>query len=562
MIPLFAVGTYIYRWGVNNAQERIFETMHNQTFFYLTGFEEDMRRIRLQLYNCMNNEDLRNLAFLPGPMNNYEQIRAMRRFSQVLLTINNASPYISDVRIHITAIDRTISANGGIGPFDTEHFRTCLEIYDLGRILFFAEDDLTMAIVFPITGQALRNESVIRYMITVTLSHGAIGAALRQFTDYNGGGVFMMYDNDLVVAAFYECAEDIQGISNHFQGGSGIHSQTQMIEIEGTQFLTSYVHSPWLNMSVIKYSPADMVYTAISNYRFWLWLFLVGSALIIFVLWVSSHWLIYKPVYRLIQAFKQVEEGDLTTTISINRSDEFGYLYTRFDQMLGSLNSMVEQVYTQKIMIQRAELKHLQSQINPHFLYNSFFLLYNIAQAEGSESVVDLSERLGRYFRYITRDANDEVPLREEIEHARAYGEIQEMRFSNRICVHYGKIPSKYEWLLVPRLILQPLLENAFEHGFSETTWDGELHLSFAVHEDRLKIVVEDNGQGIDSNKISDLNIQLANSSGTEEITGLVNIHKRIVLMYGEDNGLRLISREGGGLRVELIITLPKKIQE
>jgi two-component system sensor histidine kinase YesM len=116
----------------------------------------------------------------------------------------------------------------------------------------------------------------------------------------------------------------------------------------------------------------------------------------------------------LVQAFKQVEEGDFKTAININQSDEFDYLYARFDQMLDNLNSMVEQAYTHKIMMQRAQLKHLQSQINPHFLYNSFFLLYNIAQAEGSESVVELSERLGKYFKYITRDASDVVPLKEE----------------------------------------------------------------------------------------------------------------------------------------------------
>ena len=163
--------------------------------------------------------------------------------------------------------------------------------------------------------------------------------------------------------------------------------------------------------------------------------------------------------------------------------------------MVKELKTLIEQSYKQKILVQRAEMKQLQSQINPHFLYNSFFILNTMARTEDYENIEKFTEQLGRYFQFITRSAADEVPLEKEVEHARVYTEIQAMRYSNRIKAYFEELPEEFWGIVVPRLILQPIIENAFEHGLGMVKKNGILTVSFEKLQNGLHIIIENNGE-------------------------------------------------------------------
>ena len=115
--------------------------------------------------------------------------------------------------------------------------------------------------------------------------------------------------------------------------------------------------------------------------------------------------------------------------------------------------------------MQNIELKQLQSQINPHFLYNSFFNIYRLAKDEDYENLTCFTQYLGSYYQYITRSASDEVSLLDEYNHAKTYCNIQQMRFHNRLELKMAPLPEAFAGYRVPRLIMQPIIENAFEHG-------------------------------------------------------------------------------------------------
>ena len=115
-------------------------------------------------------------------------------------------------------------------------------------------------------------------------------------------------------------------------------------------------------------------------------------------------------------------------------------------------------------MIQRAELKQLQSQINPHFLFNSYFLLHRLIKSRNFERAVEISKNMGTYFQFITRNASDTVSLLREYEHAEIYADIQSLRFEGRIAVEVEPLPLCCQSIMVPRLIIQPSIENAFAH--------------------------------------------------------------------------------------------------
>jgi two-component system sensor histidine kinase YesM len=263
-----------------------------------------------------------------------------------------------------------------------------------------------------------------------------------------------------------------------------------------------------------------------------------------------------KPLLELVKSFRKVENGDLQVSIKHNLNNEFGYLYERFNDMVRNLKTLIDQVYNQKILMQRAEMKQLQSQINPHFLYNSFFIINTMARI-GDENLVTFTKLLGEYFRFVTRNSSDYIPLADEINHARVYTSIQLMRFSKRLQIQFAECPEKYSNLSVPRLILQPIIENAFEHGIEKKKSSGIIQISFEVNEKELNIIVEDNGDDMADTRLTDLQRALEFTGDESEVTGIINIHRRIRLVFGEESGLQVLRSCLGGLKVIMKIKLP-----
>jgi two-component system sensor histidine kinase YesM len=220
--------------------------------------------------------------------------------------------------------------------------------------------------------------------------------------------------------------------------------------------------------------------------------------------------------------------------------------------MLEYINNLINQVLAQKIMSQKAELKQLQSQIDPHFLYNSFFILQRMVQEGDNENAVKFCASLGRYFRYVTRNAQSEIALQKEVEHARHYLEIQTVRFPN-IAISFGDLPVQYSMLLTPRLILQPIIENAFEHGLSKRSIQARIAISFTAADDGLRISVEDNGVEVDDAALEQIHQLLSDDGGVEiECTGLLNVHRRIQHLFGRNSGVTVSRGEMGGWKVSL----------
>lgn len=155
---------------------------------------------------------------------------------------------------------------------------------------------------------------------------------------------------------------------------------------------------------------------------------------------------------------------------------------------------------------------------------------------------------------YITRNAAAEVPLEDELHHAQSYASIQQMRFSRQLRIEMGELPRRWRSRQVPRLILQPLLENAFAYGVRQVEQDGLIRLSFREEGGGLHIVVEDNGGAISDETIAGLTQKLDHAPKDAEITALLNVHRRLRLRFGEESGIFLYRSPLGGLAVDLRI--------
>jgi len=253
---------------------------------------------------------------------------------------------------------------------------------------------------------------------------------------------------------------------------------------------------------------------------------------------------------NLINAFRQVQKGNLNVRITHNWKDEFEVLSSQFNLMVERLNQLIQEVYEHTIREQQLELRQLQSQINPHFLYNSFYMVQRMAIAEDYRNVISLTQHLSEYFQFITRSSDEEIPLEKEVNHARVYTDIQLMRFGKQLTIQFAELPQSYRQLMVPRLILQPIVENAFKYGLEQKLHDWQLRISFAQLDGGLHIVVEDNGEKLTDELLQTLTNTLADRSTSAETTGLINVHRRIRLKFGEEAGITLARSELGGLKV------------
>jgi two-component system sensor histidine kinase YesM len=282
---------------------------------------------------------------------------------------------------------------------------------------------------------------------------------------------------------------------------------------------------------------------------------LFGIAFVVLLLYsFSVNLMIHRPLSRLLKAFHTIETDNLNLVIESKRNDEFHYLFQSFNRMAHRLKRSIEENYEQKIALQHSELKQLQSQINPHFLYNSFFNIYMMCKVGDSATAANLSQKLGNYYQYITRSGSDKVLLHKEFQHALDYCEIQCIRFSNRIAYEYGDIPERLHTVYVPRLIIQPIVENVFDHAFGDGMMDGMIYIGVDCIDETIRITVEDNGQSLTDAKIEELQEQLATSATQAEKTGLINVSNRLELIYGAGSGLFVSRSRHGGLKVELII--------
>lgn len=288
-------------------------------------------------------------------------------------------------------------------------------------------------------------------------------------------------------------------------------------------------------------------------YMAWLMLFLVGIALIVLDILLFRN--ITDPVYQLLRTMKEFGKGNYQVKASEDGIGELKVLSEQFNHMADRLQKQMNEIRENEREKRKMEKKLLQSQINPHFLYNtldSIIWMIQGGEYEGAEQMVSL---LAKFFRTSLSQGKDMIPLEKELEHATSYLAIQNIRFKDKFefCVHADETLLKY---LCPKLSIQPLLENAIYHGMEGKFEDGEIHINVYEKEDEIHIDVVDNGLGMTEEKIDYIMNNKVVSSKRGSSIGVRNVNERIKLIYGEEYGISITSELDEGTTAT--ITIPK----
>ena len=274
--------------------------------------------------------------------------------------------------------------------------------------------------------------------------------------------------------------------------------------------------------------------------------------LAVFLLLYTNH-VLNRPMKRLVALMKEVGNGNLDVEIQENKNDQFGFIFNGFRKMTDNLKEYIRINYNQRLEIERSELKQLQAQINPHFLYNCFFNISNLCKIEDMETAALFSQKLAAYYMYITRNRRDEVMLKEEWKHATDYLEIQSIRFYQRVELDIQTLTEEEERPRVPSIILQPNLENWYKYVFEKNDETGHLRMHCRYDGNVLELVVEDSGGESGGTGIGQINEALNHPQEDRESTGIVNVSRRIRLK-NKKNELKVEKSELGGWKVTIKI--------
>ncbi|MFC4776680.1 histidine kinase [Paenibacillus sp. GCM10023252] len=319
------------------------------------------------------------------------------------------------------------------------------------------------------------------------------------------------------------------------------------VVIDGEEYMTTIQKSDTLEWYLIDYVPVDDILAPIRQSSL---LFYTTLAILI-VIGSALSYTIYKnvqqPILMLVGTVRALMRGDYSKRITYySGHHEFQYLIDQFNLMAQQIQELIEKVYESRIRMQEAKLKQLQSQIDPHFLYNCLNFMKNSARMKDEESVVHMSIHLGEYYRYATRLEGSVTTLAQELRLIENYLEIHKLRLHE--LEYEMNIPAALLLLPVPRLILQPLVENAIQHGVEAQTDAGRIRISGSREQGRIRLSVEDNGPGLSSEVRNQLERKIRDSSNEEQLCGLWNVSQRVMLQFGRVAAVTLASSELGGL--------------
>lgn len=346
--------------------------------------------------------------------------------------------------------------------------------------------------------------------------------------------------------------EGLTGELIHYLDEQTLEDTTQqVVKLAGKNYLVSSIKSPHLDWHLVDAVPLDHLMGPISFSRNLFYL----SMLLLFVVGISSSILLYRnvqrPIRKLIDGLRRVQRGDYSVRLHSNDNNEFSFLFYRFNDMSHQIEDLIENVLKESLRSREATLKQLQAQINPHFLYNCLGYIINMAQMKEEEAVVSMAYNLSAYYRYTTRMEKDTATLDEEVRLLINYLDIQKLRngrIDYRIDISEEMLKQR-----VPRLMLQPIVENAVIHGVAKSYSSGEIRISGEMSDGFCKIYIDDDGPETSNEVLEALNLKMKVPLQEEMGCGLWNTNQRIMHQFGNHSYLNFMKSPLGGFRTEIV---------
>lgn len=489
---------------LGNQQAKLELAMQN-----LDGF---LQRIYLKELEIVNSSTCKQYIYMYDDLTWYDRYSMQKKLYQAAYELRESHHYITDAYLYIPELDKTIS-DKRINILTPEWLRQFVAGQDVWTSQIRKLPDRLVIGVFSSDGGIFMG---------AVLDEADINDIFRQVLDDEKADIQLIWNPGETTENY---AADLSIRSQMFP------LQLNYFDVKSTQdqFVQTVTH-------------LSMVFVICG----------VLNLIVFIIIWYVKT---YRPLHLLlIDAFSHTESGDLHYRITTTPNSPFASIYASYNHMMEKMEAYVENDLKRQVLVNRANLKQLQAQISPHFIYNSYYVLYRLIKKGDRDISIQLAENLGQFFQYITRNAEDEKRLCDEVEHARSYASIQKIRFRDMLDVEIDPAPEEIANVYVPRLILQPVLENAFKYAYETVCESMRLYLHFEVQSPyQFQILVENSGN-VSDDTVKMIREKLANTDPRMETTALVNIHRRLKIYFQPSSGLEVERSSLGGLLIRMKI--------
>lgn len=337
--------------------------------------------------------------------------------------------------------------------------------------------------------------------------------------------------------------QQTKGPEGHFQ-----------IRLGDQDYLAVYTVSQKTGWTTMVTIPLERILTPVQKTRNTLILTTLAIVAVALVVATFMSYALTKPLKSLVRLMKQVQHGNLDVWLSPKYNDEIGMIGSHFNRMIIRVKDLLQEVALTEKRKQKADMRALQNQINPHFIYNTLESIRMLAEGSDDPRVAELTYLLGLQMRYGIVRSQEMVTIRHELDHVRNYLNLLQIRFPDKFRLDID-VPEQFLPLPVLKLVFQPVVENAVFHGLEPKEGPGTLSITAWSEDGKTVFCVADDGVGMDEGTLRLLNSNLLNSIDGEMFgIGLRNVNERLRLHYGSSCGLQVFSEPGRGTRVILRI--------
>ena len=469
-------------------------------------------------------------------------------YGECISLLSDANEFIPDMTLQLDKLEKAVDADGRyvwFAPYDV-----------LNTVTQSTDTYLTIARLVDGTGRQADNASIVMMFIDTAQIIDKLLAPYAK-TDENED-IFIADENGRIILHSDELQMGTSMDARVFEDMMESGEQYLLDRTQGNTTMINFqkiAHTDWFLVRTTDYSAQV---SALRNIRLDSILFtmLVLSVFILITANICRSTM--KPLKRLQKQISDVQEGHFHTVASYDGKNEITLLGQNLNQMIRYIDDLIERMRIEQESKEQLRFELMQAQINPHFIFNTLNMIKWTALIHNNQDIAALVQDFGRIVGMSINDLNKLISIKSELANLDSYMNIQRMRFNYPLTLETHCSPDDLS-LMVPRLVLQPIVENAIVHGF-DASYERELHIELRIARsgDTLHIGIHDDGNGIEPGKLREINEDLQKQSHKNRFNriGLQNVHKRIQMMFSEAYGISIQSESGKGTMVELVLPL------
>lgn len=554
LIPIIFMYNSSNKTSTDVVEQELLQINLNRVRFLVEQMDGEVNRLWRSAFVIATDPDAVQLQLQPSSTPDYTLLASKRLLLQKLGMQSTSFEWVNDFTVYSPHSDEAVSTNLK-QHYDADYFKNVSQqVWDYRVIPTDRglEKSFVRDLITPF--ESIPHQSDPNLFVEVSFSSDNIVKMLERFTQGSVGQTFLYHpdyepikprelDSDVIRVM----AEQFNEIKEQNQNEGAVK-----INFLNEPYLVNYVISNSLGWYAVDFQPMKQVLMPINHSKQMFY----AAGLLLLLMGIASAGLLYrnvqKPINDLIRAVRLLRKGVYDHRIKRGPHNEFHFLIEQFNLMSEDIETLIDKVYAEQLHAKESSLKHLQAQINPHFLYNNFAFIQSMAQLDRTKVIVAFTQHLSNYYRYTTRTEQQLTTLSEEMDLIRNYLEIHRMQ-SERLHFH-EHIDEDLLSITMPRLLFQPLVENAIVHGMEGKIGQFEIKIMGSKVEDGWELFVEDNGIGLQQHDLDTLRHSLHYQISDSPSVGLRNVHQRLKHYYGSASGLKLEQSSLGGLRVGLVI--------